>query len=75
MFEKLIKQHLPATVKQLYKIAQEQQPEDWGGPVCPHRRETQPDDLECMHQLRRELFKLADHTGGRNGIWHLKKSK
>lgn len=72
MFEALIKRSLPAKVTDLYKKAKREQPKDWGGPPCPHRRKISQDDLECMHQLRRELFKVGTHTGGRNGVWHLK---
>jgi len=72
MFEKLIRRALPATVKQLYRMAKEQQPEDWGEQPCPHRQTISPDDLECMHQLRRELHVLGVHSGGQNGIWRLK---
>ena len=53
-------------------MAKKEQPQDWGGPPSPHRQKVNVDDLECMHQLRREMFKLAFHTGGRNGIWYLK---
>ncbi len=73
MFESLIKRSLPATVKQLYELAAQQQPSDWGGPICPHRSTPSRNDLECMHQLRRELHILGDHTGGRNGLWLLKR--
>lgn len=72
MFEGLIRRGLPATVKELYTMAKKQQPRDWRGPPCPHREKIRPDDLECMHQLRRELHRMVVHTGGRNGIWHLK---
>jgi hypothetical protein len=72
MYEKIIRRGLPATVTQLYEMAKKHQPQDWGCPPCPHREKLNVDDLECMHQLRRELFKLALHTGGRNGIWYLK---
>jgi hypothetical protein len=53
-------------------MAKEQQPEDWGEQPCPHRQTISPDDLECMHQLRRELHVLGVHSGGQNGIWRLK---
>ena len=73
MFEALIERSLPATVKQLYEIAERQQPNDWGGRPCPHRDKVRSTDLECMHQLRRELQKMAIHDGKRNGRWRLKK--
>jgi hypothetical protein len=72
MFEALIKRSLPATVKQLYAIAAKEQPHDWGGPTCPHHSKITSTALECMHQLRRELWLIAVHSGSRNGMWILK---
>jgi hypothetical protein len=72
MFEELIRRHLPATVKQLYEFAEKEQPQDWGGSPCHHRDRIRVNDLECMHQLRRELQQIAVHSGGKGGLWHCK---
>jgi hypothetical protein len=72
MFERLIRQELPKTVKELYALARERQPHDCQGPPCPHRDKIRETDREWMHQLRRELKLLAVCGGKRNSIWRLK---
>jgi len=71
MFEKLIHTELPKTVRQLYSLAQELQPQDCQGPPCPHREKVRSGDREWMHQLRRELQTLAICSAKRNGVWRL----
>jgi hypothetical protein len=72
MFEKMIQQELPKTVHELYALAKERQPQDCQGPQCSHRDKIYDNELEWMHQLRRELKILAVCDGKRNSVWRLK---
>ena len=72
MFEALIRQELPKTVRELYVLAKIQQPRDCQGLPCPHREKLRETDMEWMHQLRRELQVLAVCDGNRNSTWRLK---
>jgi len=72
MFEKLIQQELPKTVHELYALAKERQPQDCQGPQCSHRGKIYDNEMEWMHQLRRELKILAVCDGKRNSVWRLK---
>ncbi|HWR35882.1 MAG TPA: hypothetical protein VN622_08455 [Clostridia bacterium] len=72
MFEKLITDELPATVRELYTLARERQPQDCQSTPCPHREKLRDTDLEWMHQLRRELKVMAVCDGKRNSVWRLK---
>lgn len=58
----------PKRIEELYKLAQERQPQDCLDIRCPHRPATSKVP-EWKHSFRNQLWRIAVN---RSGLWHLK---